>query len=148
MAIVLTEVVVWSLENLLFSELTLDIEPLLVFLLDTSPVSSSISSVFSASATALVVIVSSIKLTQKDGSSKWLTPFQATAQMSLTLYIAHIGIIQLALMISDRADKKTPLEFAWIWATILCLLALAFAHYWVRHFKRGPFEKILRWVSK
>jgi uncharacterized membrane protein YeiB len=148
LAIVFSELFAWLVKTSLNTESILDSLPLLIFFNDTSPFSSSILSVFSAGGTALLIILSSIKLANKAGSARWLRPFLAAAQMSLTLYILHIGIIQLALIISHRVDKETPLEFAWIWATILCLLALAFAHSWVRHFGRGPLEKILRWVSK
>lgn len=148
LAIVFSELFAWLVKHMLITESTLEKLPLLIFFSDTSPFSSPILSVFSAGGTALLVILSSIKLAKKAGSGRWMAPFLAAAQMPLTLYIAHIGIIQLARMISDRVDQKTPLEFAWIWATILCLLALMFAHYWVRHFGRGPLEKILRWVSK
>ena len=116
--------------------------------LDTSPFSSSVLSVFSASGTALVVIIISMKIAKRAGHSKWLKPFEATAQMSLTLYIVHIGIIQLLLLISGREAMETSLEEAWIWAIFFCPLLIVFASYWVNHFGRGPLEKILRWVSK
>ncbi len=145
--------VVASLQELLFilAGSFLSNNPILIFFLralDTSPFSSSILSVFSASSTALVIIILSMKLATRAGHSKWLKPFNATAQMSLTLYIVHIGIIQLFLLLSGRGAMETSLEEAWIWAMLFCLLLILLATYWVNHFGRGPLEKILRWISK
>ena len=150
--IVICEVVAALLEillNLAFS-ISNNNSILIFFIhsLDTSPFSSSILSVFSAGGTALVVIILSMKLATRVGHSKWLKPFNATAQMSLTLYIVHIGIIQLFLLISGRGAMETSLEEAWIWAMFFCLILILFATYWMNHFGRGPLEKILRWVSK
>ena len=150
--IVICEVAVSLLEILLrFAGSMLTNNPMLIFLiqtLDTSPFSSSILSVFSASGTALLVIILSLKFATRAGLSKWLKPFRATSQMSLTLYIVHIGIIQLFLLMCDEGEMETSLEEAWILAMIFCLLLILFATYWVNHFGRGPLEKILRWGSK
>jgi uncharacterized membrane protein YeiB len=150
--IVICEIVAFLLDFLFnFSDSIFTTSPMLIFFyhaLDTSPFSLSILSVFSASGTALVIIILSMKLAKKAGYSKWLKPFHATAQMSLTLYIVHIGIIQLFLLISGRGAMETSLEEAWIWAIFFCLILIIFATYWVNHFGRGPMEKILRWVSK
>jgi uncharacterized membrane protein YeiB len=108
----------------------------------------SLISIFSASGTALLVIIVSIKLADKASHARWLKPLVATAQMSLTLYIVHIGVFQLFLMVSGLEDIDNSLEFAWLWAAVFCLGAIPFSYYWAGHFGRGPFEKMLRWVSK
>ena len=150
--IVICEVIASLLEFFLnFSDSILTTSPMLIFFyhaIDRSPFSSSVLSVFSASGTALVVIILSMKLAARAGHSKWLKPFHVTAQMSLTLYIVHIGIIQLFLLISGRGVMETSLEEAWIWAMFICLILILFATYWVNHFERGPLEKILRSISK
>jgi uncharacterized membrane protein YeiB len=148
MGIVVSEAVALLVENLLISESALEGIPLLIFAIDTSPFSSSILSIFSAGGTALLVIVLSMKLAKKAGPSKWLKPFLATSQMTLTLYIAHIGIFQLFLLLTDGPERQPSLELAWLWAAVFCLLAIPFASCWVHHFGRGPFEKIMRWVSR
>jgi uncharacterized membrane protein YeiB len=93
-------------------------------------------------------IVFSIKLAKTAGPSKWLELFLSTAQMSLTLYIFHIAVFQLFLLVSGLSSKENSLEFAWVLAAIFCLLAIPFSYFWVNHFERGPFEKIVRWVSR
>jgi uncharacterized membrane protein YeiB len=146
--IVYCEIIAWLVANVLIDEFKSDSLVLLTLFSDTSPFSLSLISIFSASGTALVVIVLSIKLADKAGPSRWLRPFVATAQMSLTLYILHIGIFELFIRVSGLGERDNTLEFAWIWAVIFCLFALTFSYWWVAHFGRGPIEKILRWVSQ
>mgnify|MGYP001821269125 FL=1 len=148
LCIVYCELIAWLLQNILIPELDFDRLHWLRFFTDTSPFSLSLISIFSASGTALLVIVLSIKLADKAGPARWLRPLVATAQMSLTLYIVHIGVFQLFLLASGLGEMDNTLEFAWLWAAIFCLGAIPFSYYWVGHFGRGPFEKILRWVSK
>jgi len=146
--IVLSETCAWMVENIIITESTLDRFPLIFFLIGTDPFSSSVLAVFSASGTALLIIVLSIMVAQKAGTSKWIRPFLAASQMSLTLYIAQIGICQLLLMVVGQADRENPLTYAWLSAAFFNFAAVAFAYFWVNHFERGPFEKILRWISK
>jgi uncharacterized membrane protein YeiB len=148
LGIVISEVTAWLVVNYLITEWTLENIPLLTFFYETSPLSSSILSVFSASGTALIIIVVCMKLVKRFGSAGLLQPFLAMARMSLTLYIVHIGVFELALSLIDRVEHVPTLEDAWIWAAIFCLSAIPFAYWWVNHFGRGPFEKALRWVSK
>ena len=148
LGIVLCEIIAWLVKNILITETNLDSLALLIIFIDTSPFSLSLISIFSASGTALLVIVLSIKLAEKAVPSIWLRPLVATAQMSLMLYILHIGIFQLFILLSGLEERDNCLEFAWLWAAIFCLGAMPFSYYWVGHFGRGPFEKILRWVSR
>ena len=148
LCIVYCELIAWLVQNVLIPESNFDHMRVLLFFADTSPFSRSLISIASASGTALLVIVLSIQVADKVGPSKWLRPFAATAQMSLTLYILHIGIFQLFLQISGLGKMDNCLEFALLWAAIFCLVAIPFSYYWVGHFGRGPIEKILRWVSK
>jgi len=148
LSIVSSETGAWLLENLVITDATLERVPFILFFLGTDPFSSSILAVFSAGGTALLVIVLSMKVAQKAGPSRWMKPFLATARMSLTLYIVQIGICQLFLMIAGAADRENPLIFAWFYAAVFCILAVTFAYFWVNHFERGPFEKLMRWISQ
>ena len=148
LCIVYCELIAWLVQNILIPESDFNRLRLLKLFTDTSPFSRSLISIISASGTALLVIILSVKLANKAGPARWLKPMVATAQMSLTLYIVHIGVFQLFLMVSGLGDMDNSLEFAWLWAAIFCLGALPFSYYWVGHFGRGPLEKILRWVSK
>jgi uncharacterized membrane protein YeiB len=148
LGVILSEMTAWLVVNSFITEWTLDHIPLLTFFYETSPLSSSVLSVFSASGTALIVIVVCMKLINRFGSAGWLRPFVAIAQMSLTLYIVHIGVFELALSLIDRVEYLPTLKVAWIWAAMFCLSVIPFAYWWVKRFERGPFEKAMRWVSK
>ena len=146
--IVSSETCAWLLENIFITASTQERFPFIFFLLGTDPFSASILAVFSAGGSALLVIVLSMMIAQKAGASRWMKPFLATSQMSLTLYIAQIGICQLLLMLVGQAGRENPLILAWFCAAVFNIAALTFAYFWVNHFERGPFEKLLRWVSK
>jgi uncharacterized protein len=148
LGVVSSEACAWLVENIFLSDTTLDSMPFAIFLLGTDPFSSSILAAFSAGGSALLVIILSMKVAQKIGPSKWLKPFLATARMSLTLYIAQIGICQLFLLVSGQAEKENPLVFSWFCAMVFCFVAVPFAYFWVNHYERGPFEKLMRWVSR
>jgi uncharacterized protein len=146
--IVSSESCAWLVENIFVTESTLDRFPLIFFILSTDPFSSSVLAVLSASGSSLLVIVLSMMVAQKAGTSKWIKPFLATSRMSLTLYIAQIGICQLLLMLTGQADRENPLIYAWLWAAVFNVAAITLAYFWVNHFDRGPFEKLMRWISK
>ncbi len=142
-----SESLAWLVSHVLISESSLEKIPLIVLFLDTDPFSSSILAIFSAGGTALVLIVLCIIVAEKVGRARWMTPFLATGRMTLTLYIAHIGLCQLFLILIGRNDVELPLVFAWLCAAVFCIMALSFANLWIGRYGRGPFEKMIRWVS-
>jgi uncharacterized membrane protein YeiB len=142
-----SEALAWVVGHVLISESYLDKIPLIVLFQDTDPFSSSLLAIFSAGGTALVVIVLCTIVAEKAGRSRWMTPFLATARMTLTLYLAHIGICQLFLIVIDRYDMEQPLIFAWLCAAVFCIMTLSFANLWISRYGQGPFEKLMRWVS-
>lgn len=148
LAIVCSETIAWLFENVIITEQMLTNFPLLFFLVGTDPFSSSVPAVFSAGGTALLVIALCMMVARKAGASMWLKPLLAISQMSLTLYIAQIGICGLFLLLVGKADQESPLIYAWFWAAVFDIAAVAFAYFWVNHFERGPLEKLMRWVSR
>jgi uncharacterized membrane protein YeiB len=146
--IVFCELIAWFAGSFLDGSSILFNLFLISALIDTSPFSLSSLSVFSASGTALVIIVLSIKLAKQSGPSRWLRPFLATARMSLTLYILHIGVFQLFLILSGLGERENSLLSAWVSAAMFCISAMLFSCYWVNRFGQGPLEKVLRWLSK
>lgn len=147
LGLVLSEAFARLVSHVLISESSLEKIPLIVLFQDTDPFSSSLLAIFSAGGTALVLIVVCIIVAEKAGRSKWMTPFLATARMTLTLYLAHIGICQLFLILIDRYDMEQPLVFAWLCAAFFCIMTLGFANLWISRYGQGPFEKMMRWVS-
>jgi hypothetical protein len=126
LCIVHCELIAWLVLNILIPESDFERLRLLRFFSYTSPFSLLRISVFSARRTTLLVIVLSIKLADKVGRARWLKPLVATAQMTLTLYIGHIGVFQLFLLISGSGEGEYCLGFAWLWAAIFCPGAFPF----------------------
>ena len=147
LAIVSSGTLSWLFENVIVTEQMLEDFPFVFFLIGTDPFSSSVLAVFSAGGSALLVIALCMMVARKAGKSKWMKPLLATSQMSLTLYIAQIGICGFFLLLLGKADKENPLVYAWLWAAAFDIAAVAFAYFWVNHFERGPLEKLMRWIS-
>ena len=148
LAIVSSGALSWLFENVIMAEQMLAGFPFSFFLVGTDPFSASIPAVFSGGGSALMVIALCMMVARKAGASKWMKPLLATSQMSLTLYIAQIGICGFFLLLVGKADKENPLVYAWFWAAVFDIAAVAFAYFWVNRFERGPFEKLMRWVSR
>ena len=97
----------------------------------------------SAGGTALVVISFSIMLAEKSGNVKWLSPFIAVGQSTLTLYVAH-SLIGSILLKGMNVCKIEP-HFFPIWGAILFFIsALLISSSWKNHFHRGPLERLMR----
>ena len=82
-------------------------------------------------------------LGEKLKDAKWVMPFVAVGQTTLTLYIGHTLIGTLVIWAMDFMDMETEL-FA-IWGTLLYLMgALIFCMFWNKRYKRGPLELVMR----
>jgi uncharacterized protein len=104
----------------------------------------------SGSGTGLVVITLSNMLTEKFATSRWLEPFIATGQMTLTLYVAHFVIgadFLLRKMLLLLNQLYRPLPVALGSAVIFCVGAVLFAFFWRKRFSRGPLELIMRRIT-
>ena len=78
---------------------------------------------------------------------RWLTPL---GRMTLTLYLAHIlvgmGTMEaLGLLPQLRASSLLDVVMA---AALFALLAGAFAWVWSLHFRQGPVEGLMRWLTR
>jgi uncharacterized membrane protein YeiB len=97
----------------------------------------------SAVGTALIVIILSMMLAEKCSNARWLFPFMALGQLTLTLYVAHI-IFGLTVLKAMESFGMEPLLFP-VWATVLFYMgALLFAYHWKRRFQKGPLEWLMR----
>ena len=97
----------------------------------------------SAGGTALVVISLSIILAEKSSNARWLSPFIAVGQATLTLYVAH-SLIGSILLKGMKTCKIEP-HFFPIWGAILFYIsALLISSSWKKHLHRGPLERLMR----
>lgn len=97
----------------------------------------------SSGGTALLVIGLSIILAEKFSRAKWLRPFLAVGQSTLTLYIAHIMVGNIFIEVMKRHDSY--LSLFPVWGVIAFYTsALAFCLFWKRRFQKGPLEWLMR----
>jgi uncharacterized protein len=87
--------------------------------------------------------------------NKWANDFAKMGQMTLTHYILHLtlGIIILTLMTGKlfeiKMNNETPLHPLLIlgYAVEYFLLSCYFSKLWLKRFKNGPFELLMRKIS-
>ena len=97
----------------------------------------------SALGTALVVITLIMKLADKYGNARWVSPFASVGQTTLTLYVAHIIMGSLLVWIIEEYEIEPP--FVNLWASLLFyLVALLFCQSWLKRFRKGPVETFMR----
>ena len=102
--------------------------------------------VIASAATALAIIALSVMLTQRFAGSPWLSPFLSTGRMSLTLYVAHVVVGMGVLKAIGRLENQT-LNFAVVGTISFCACGFFFAHMWLKRFKHGPLEALMRRVT-
>jgi uncharacterized membrane protein YeiB len=74
----------------------------------------------------------------------FLNPIIQLGRMSLTAYLLHvlIGIVTLDLL--GFLNAAQTIESALFASALFCIAALVFANLWLRWFRQGPFEWVLR----
>ncbi|WDE00306.1 DUF418 domain-containing protein [Thalassomonas actiniarum] len=112
-------------------------------LLSTAPMPPWPQYLISAAASATLVIITCISLSQRFANTRLIQWLSVTGQYSLTLYLAHVLIAQelfaplgLHRLPQLSATLYTSLAFS-ILAVIFCLL-------WQRKFSAGPVEYLFR----
>ncbi|RLE25383.1 MAG: hypothetical protein DRJ50_03060, partial [Actinobacteria bacterium] len=95
--------------------------------------------------TAVLVITGSIWLGEHLSASV-SEPLVSTGQLALTIYLAHIFVGMGVLEAVGRLDNQT-LDWALITSVIFSTSAIVFSWIWLRHFKRGPLERVMRRVA-
>jgi uncharacterized membrane protein YeiB len=134
--------------HVIISERSLEVLPSLTHFMDTNPFSPSSSlAILSAGGSALLVIVLSVIIAEKAYGSRWIFPVIATGRMTLTLYIVQITVCELLLIRFDCSEVEFPLLFAWFCAAVCYVMVLFLAKQWISRYERGPFEKLMRFMS-
>ena len=99
-----------------------------------------------ATGIALAVIALSLMVASFAFCRRVLKPMVWTGQMALSLYVGHVlvGFGILALIGKLRGEDLSFIAFY----IITCwVAAVAFACLWRSHFKRGPLEAVMRWMT-
>jgi len=92
---------------------------------------------------ACALIAAMVALGERHRGASWLSPFLATGQLALTLYVAHVVVGMGVLEILGRLEGQT-LPFSLFCAGFFCLCAMLFSALWLRKFRHGPLEALLR----
>ena len=96
--------------------------------------------------TALVIIALCLELTFRYPQARIFTPFVATGQLALTLYVAHVVVGMGILESLGRLENQT-LPFAILSAFLFSVLAVVFSYFWRNRFRRGPLEWAMRQIT-
>jgi uncharacterized protein len=97
----------------------------------------------SSMGTALVVIALIMKLTDKYGNTPWVLAFASVGQTTLTLYVGHIIVGSILLWIIEEFELEP--HFFNLWASLFFyLVALFFSQNWLKRFRKGPLEILMR----
>jgi len=97
----------------------------------------------SAMGTALVVIALVMKMADRYGNTPWVLPFASVGQTTLTLYVTHTILGSILLWILEEFDLDPPLFSLWA-SLFFYLVALFFSQNWLKRFRRGPLEMLMR----
>ena len=95
---------------------------------------------------SLSVIALSLMLASFAMMRRILRPFVVAGQMALTLYVAHVVIGFYVLKRIDRLQGEN-LTFIAFYVVVCWLAAVAFANWWRAHWRRGPLESVMRWMT-
>ncbi len=141
------KLMVWSLSIWVASELLSD-QLIRYFdeaaeLLGTAPMPPTPLYLLAGGSLAVFVIVGCVWLSFKFSSSRVLSLFYKTGEMSLSLYVSHVVLGMGILEAMDKLENHT-IEFSLLYAFSFCLFGIVFANLWGMKFKQGPLEWIFR----
>ena len=116
----------------------------IVALFGTTPMPPNIFYIIASSGIAVMVISTCLIIAEKFSDSIFLKPLLKTGKLALTLYIAHIIIGMGVLEEMGRLKEKQNMNFVLLSALIFCIFSIIFSIIWLRFFKHGPIEGIMR----
>jgi uncharacterized membrane protein len=103
------------------------------YLASSGPQAHSSLDVAGVLGVAMAVLGASLLLMRSSAASRLLTPVQAAGMMTLTLYCAHILVLETGLL----EDYPTALFL------FLVVASLASADLWLRRYRQGPLEGVV-----
>jgi uncharacterized membrane protein YeiB len=124
-----------------------DSGPLYILLLSESyPISPLF--VLSATASAVTAIAFAGWFAGQQRFQGIIESLKCAGQLSLTVYISHIFIGKALVNILSVAVERELYPAVVIVCTFaFCLAVILLSRHWCRHFKRGPLEWLLRYLS-
>lgn len=95
---------------------------------------------------SMTVIALSLMLASFAVVRRVLRPFIVAGQMALTLYVAHVVVGFYVLKWIGRLQGEN-LTFIAFYVVCAWVAAVAFANWWRVHWRRGPLEAVMRWMT-
>ena len=119
---------------------------IMAYLLDTKPMNPSVLYMFAASAWAVFFIGICLYISSKYENSRLIHAISATGKMALSHYVIHsifiLGIFETIDHIAYRDEK-----FVLILSFVAFIGMVVFSNLWLKYFKRGPLELVMRRLS-
>lgn len=118
------------------------------YIFGTTPMPPLPFYMFSAASLAVFVIAISITLTEKLHNNSIVNYLISTGKLALTVYFTHVVIgMGLVYLIYGTVEHSFTINAVIIFSVIFCLFSIIFAHLWLKKFKRGPLEMLMRKIA-
>lgn len=137
---ILTEFISYSIINLN------NYSQLIVYLFDTKPLNPTVLYIVSGASWAISFICFCIIISKYLKKSKIFKALVATGQMALTHYFIHCVIVLGLFFVIDKLSYRDE-GFVILLSLIVFVLMTVFSHNWLKFFKRGPLELVMRKLS-
>ncbi len=142
----IVEIFSFSMTNILANGLSNSESEIIQYLFGTKPMPPTPFYILSAGATSFIVIVLCVTICEKFANSKLVKMFTLTGQNALTLYVAHVVVGMGLLEVFDLLFNQS-INFTVITAMMFYLIGIIFSVYWLRKYKRGPLEILMRKIT-
>lgn len=117
-----------------------------IYLLTLQSMPPSTLYVISGIAVATLIMSLCYLAAQKDRLRRLLLPFELLGRLALSAYIAHV-VVGLGLLFVLGRGQAQSIAFCCVYATLFLGMFAVFAWLWLRHFRQGPLEWLLRFLS-
>lgn len=114
-----------------------------VYFFDTKPMNPSVLYVIASSGWAIAFISIMLILSSRYTENKVLDICAKTGQLALSHYIAHFTIVLAAFDLFDGLAYKNEI-FVVVLSIVVFIGMIIFSNIWLKHFKRGPLEWMMR----
>jgi len=96
-----------------------------------------------AGSSAVMVIIACLVISERFAGNRVLQAFYQTGQMALTLYVLHV-VLGMGLMDITGTLGGQTIAVSLLWSLGFCTFALVFSVSWLRFFKQGPLEWLIK----
>ena len=103
--------------------------------------------ILSSTSSALIVILTSLHLSETFAERKLTQWLSYTGQLSLTLYLGHV-LVGLGLLEALGRLENQSIEFSLLCSGIFCVTSVVFSSIWRSYSSTGPLEWFFRKLAR